>query len=256
MPRPNRLLSLLQLFENDRSIWTVDEMGAALKVPTSTVYRHVRELVRFGFLDPVVGAGYSLGPAFIRYDRILRQKDELIHVAEPIMRDLLDQTSQRATVIISRRFKDCVMCVHQVRGKQPHPPTRYERGVAMPLFIGATSKIILANLPDRMLKSVYLDNEKTIRKVLKLDNWKEFKAQFREIRQAGYVLTDSEIAAGRIGVAAPILRGDQLVAGISLMSVPNNAADRVKLKGFIPHIVDAAGKISKLIAKKSTLVPR
>jgi len=255
MARSHRLLAILQLFEDERSIWTVDAIGAALKMPTSTAYRHVRELVQAGFLDPVTGAGYALGPAFIRYDRLLRQKDELIHVAEPVMMDLLDETSQRATVILCRRFKDCVMCVHEVRGREPHPPTSYERGVTMPLFVGATSKIILANLPDRTLKSVYLENEKTIQRVLKVEGWKQFKSQFREMRRAGYVLTDSEVAAGRVGIAAPILRGGQLVAGISLVSVPR-AAERAKLKSYIPRVIAAGEKISKLILKKSTLVPR
>jgi glutaconate CoA-transferase, subunit A len=41
---------------------------------------HVRGLVQAGFLDPVTGAGYALGPGFIRYDRILRQNDQLIGV--------------------------------------------------------------------------------------------------------------------------------------------------------------------------------
>ena len=43
------------------------------------------------------------------------------------------------------------MCVHQVRGDKSRGETSYERGVAMPMFLGATSKVILAQLPDRTL---------------------------------------------------------------------------------------------------------
>ena len=66
----NRLLGILQLFENHRSVWTVDEISQALGMSVSTAYRHVRDLVKAGFVNPVTGAGYSLGPGFIRYDRI------------------------------------------------------------------------------------------------------------------------------------------------------------------------------------------
>lgn len=255
MSRPHRLLAILQLFEKGRPVWTVEDIGTALGMPTSTIYRHVRSLVQAGFLDPVTGAGYALGPGFIRYDRILRQNDQLIRVAEPVMKDLLARTSQHATVILCRRFKDCVMCVHEIEGAQPHPATSYERGVAMPMFLGATSKVILANLPDRTLKSVYLANEKTIRRALKVRDWNDFKKQFREIRRAGYALTDSEIAKGRVGLAAPISRGGQIIAGISLVAIPSKT-NRAKVSGYIPSVVSAAVQISKLLSKETPVVSR
>jgi len=249
------LIAILQLFEDDRPVWTVEDIGAALGMPTSTTYRHVRGLVQAGFLDPVTGAGYALGPGFIRYDRVLRQNDQLIRVAEPIMRDLLTQTSQQANVILCRRFKDCVMCVHEIEGSKPHPTTSYVRGVAMPMFLGATSKVILANLPDRTLKSVYLDNEKTIQRTLKLRDWKAFREQFREIKRAGFALTDSEVAPGRIGLAAPISRDDQVIAGISLVAIPSKT-DRAKVSSYIPAVTAAAARISEALAEEETIISR
>jgi len=255
MSRPDRLLAILQLFEDGRPVWTVEDIGVALGTSISTTYRHVRSLVQAGFLDPAAGAGYALGPGFIRYDRIVRQNDRLIRVAEPIMRTLLTRTNRDATVILCRRFKDCVMCVHEVQGDNPKQTTSYERGVAMPMFLGATSKVILANLPDRTLKSVYLANEATIRRVLKLNDWKTFKDQFRDIRRAGYALTDSEVAAGRIGLAAPISRGEQVIAGISLVAIPRKT-ERSKIDGYIPKVVAAAKQISDLLTDETPIVPR
>jgi DNA-binding IclR family transcriptional regulator len=253
MSRLHPLLAILQLFENGRPVWAVEDIGAALKMPTSTTYRHVRGLVQAGFLDPVTGAGYALGPGFIRYDRILRQNDQLIRVADPVMKELLAQIGQRATVILCRQFRDCVMCVHDVDGAKPHPTTSYERGVAMPMFLGATSKVILANLPDRTLKRVYLANEAVIRRVLKVRDWNGFKEQLRTIKRAGYALTESEVAKGRIGLAVPISRGDQVVAGITL--VPQ-LKDRAKVTPYIPMVIAAAAKISKSLSKQQPVISR
>jgi len=50
------------------------------------------------------------------------------------------------------------MCVRQVLGRGPQEPVSYERGRLMPLFRGATSKIILAHLPARTLKSLFEQN--------------------------------------------------------------------------------------------------
>jgi DNA-binding IclR family transcriptional regulator len=255
MSSPNRLISVLQLFDNGRPVWTVEALAQALGTSPSTAYRSVRALVQAGFLDPVTGAGYALGPAFIRYDRVLRQNDPLIKVADPIMSDLLADTDQGATVILCRRFRDCVMCVHEVQGSKPHAPTSYERGVAMPMFIGATSKILLAHLPDRTLKSTYLDNEQIIRRVLKIQSWQQFREQLKAIRRSGFALTDSEVAKERIGLAAPIVRDDQVIASISLV-IATKVLGRRKAESFSPAVCAAAARISQSLARKRPLVTR
>src|SRR5690606_22831641 len=115
-----------------------------------------------------------------------------------------------------------------------------------------TSKVILANLPDRTLKSVYLANEETIRRTLKVNDWKSFKDQFRAIRRAGFALTDSEIAKGRVGLAAPISRRGQVVAGISLVALPNRT-ERSNIESYVPGVIAAAAEISKRLSKEEPL---
>lgn len=255
MSNPNRLISVLQLFDNGNPVLTVDAIAQSLNTSTSTAYRSVRSLVQAGFLDPVTGAGYALGPAFIRYDRVLRQHDPLIKTANPIMTALLTKTDQSATVILCRRFRGCVMCVHQVHGRKPHAPTSYERGVAMPMFLGATSKILLAHLPDRALKTVYLENEQAIRRITKVQTWTDFRRQLKAIREHGYAITDSEIAKGRSAVAAPIMRDDQVVASISLV-IANKYLGRRPIEAQAPAVLVAAGKISNRLSNHKPLLTR
>ena len=138
----NRILHVLQLFET-RAVWTVEEIAAEMAMSKSSSYRDVQEMVQAGFLAPVVGGGYVLGPAFIQYDRLVRASDPLIRLGAPIMRRLLEATTQRAVAVLSRRYREQVMCVHQELGSAPHPITVYERGVAMPMFSGGATWIRL-----------------------------------------------------------------------------------------------------------------
>ena len=142
------------------------------------------------------------------------------------------------------------MCVHEVRGEKSRGQTSYGRGVAMPMFLGATSKVILAQLPDRALRSVYLANEKRIRKLLRIRDWSEFKSELREIRRAGFALTDSEVAEGRMGLAAPMARNGQVAACLSLI-VDVNGWDKKKVSAFIPDVVGAAERISRSLGKEA-----
>lgn len=247
----NRILYILQLFET-RPVWTVDAIGREMGTSTSSAYRDVQELCHAGFLVPVVGAGYVLGPAFIQFDRLVRASDPLVRNGGTRMRSLLDRTTQRAVAVLSRRFRDSVMCVHQEVGTAPHPITVYERGVAMPLFTGATSKAILAHLGDRTLERIYLDNEVEIRRALGCASWRAFRAILDPIRAAGYAVTDSEVASGRIGIAAPIWAGGQVIGGLSLVTHEPDY-DPARFPGEVVAVADA---ISEALAHDTPWIAR
>lgn len=252
MKNTSRQIMILSLFEKERPVWTVSDMARALGLSESTVYRHVRNLVHAGFLDPVTGAGYALGPAFIRYESILRETDRLIRHAAPLMADLLESASPSCTVLLSRRFKDLVMCIHEVRGKMSGE-TGYGRGVATPMFLGATSKAILAQVSPRTLKAVYLENEQTIRKVQHIPDWKQFRALIREIRRAGFVVTKSEIKKGRIGISAPITWNGKLGASITLSGT---GWSQKQIPKYVEYVCGAATKISKALTREGTIISR
>src|SRR5215475_1244455 len=151
----DRLLSVLALFTLDRPEWTVDNAAAELEVSTTTAYRYFKQLTKAGLISPVSGASYTLGPAIIQMDRQIQISDPMLTAARPVMADLVQYAAEGATVLLCRLFHDRVMCVHQVMGRGPQEPVSYERGRLMPLFRGATSKIILACLPARTLKSLF-----------------------------------------------------------------------------------------------------
>ena len=54
--------------------------------------------------------------------------------------------------MLCRLFRDCVMCVHQEVAGQPDFSLTFERGQPIPLFRGAVSRAIFANLPPRIMR--------------------------------------------------------------------------------------------------------
>jgi len=249
----SQLLAILDLFDAATPVWTVEAIAREKSLSLRTAYRLVRELTQAGFLDPAAGAGYVLGPAFIRFDRTIRHSDPLIAIASPNMNRLLERTTQEGAVILCRRYKDCIMCVDQIEGAKGRQIVSYERGVAMSLFRGAPAKIILAFMPERALRSLYLRNEKDIHDAGNTD-WPSFKAMLKTIRQAGYATTESEVGSGRVGVAAPILREGQVIASISLVLKAREA--KGEPAPFADEVMATAEKISKAIAGQDTIAPR
>jgi DNA-binding IclR family transcriptional regulator len=251
----SRILRILQLFDTEH-VWTVEAIAQKMEVSVSSAYRDVQELSRAGFLDPVAGAGYVLGPAFIEYDRLIRTSDPLIGAAAPAMHRLLADTTQEGTAILCRRYRDCVMCVHQERGTQSKARTFYERGVAMPLYIGAASKVILAYLDERTLKRSYEEHSEHIRKASGCEDLKTFRAELRSIRRQGYAVTTAELGPGRVGFAAPILLDGAVVAGLSLGGFRGARLDATTRLRYAEEVAASAKLIAKSIARRKTWVAR
>ena len=239
----SRILRILQLFDTQH-VWTVEAIAQEMGVSVSSAYRDVQELSRAGFLDPVAGAGYVLGPAFIEYDRLIRASDPLIQVAAPLMHRLLQRTTQQGTAILCRRYRDCVMCVHQERGTQSKARTFYERGVAMPLYVGAASKAILAYLDERTLKRSYEEHREHIRRASGREDLKSFRAEMRGIRRDGYAITIGELGAGRVGFAAPILLEGAAVAGLSLGGFHAARMSEATRQAYAAEVVSGARAIA------------
>lgn len=251
----SNLLTILQLFDGDDVVLTVDEIAARLGISVRTAYRNVRELTDAQFLDPVTGAGYVLGPAFIHFDRLIRQNDPLIRIADPHMERLLDKAGQAASVILCRRFRDRIISVHSRDGAAPHLPASYERGVAMSLFLGAPAKAILAFLPDRALQALYLRNEEELR-AAGAPPYAEFRQGLKRIKRQGFAVTASEVGSGRIGIAAPIMRRSTVTASISMVIDAEARHVEDLSRTYAKDVMAVAASISAPLDRQETYMSR
>ena len=152
---------------------------------TTTTYRYFKKLTKAGLISPVAGAGYTLGPAIIQMDRLIQSSDPMLSGARAVMIDLVRQAAEGSTVLLCRLFHDRVMCVHQIMGRGPQEPVSYERGRLMPLYRGATSKIILGHLPPRTLKALFAHDAAEIAAAGLGASWEEFRRGLAAIRRAG-----------------------------------------------------------------------
>jgi DNA-binding IclR family transcriptional regulator len=250
-----KLLEVLGLFSSEEPVWRVEHVAAALRVSQSTAYRHVAQLVRAGFLDPVAGGGYVLGPAFVEFDRRIRLSDPLLQAAKTQIARLRKAVGTRASIVLARYYRDRVMCIHIEHATPEAAQVSYERGLPMSPFRGATSKAILASLPDRVLRRLYRTRAPEIATAGMGQDWKTFSAALRDIRDAGYAITRSEVARGRVGVAAPILADGAVLGSLSVVVAARGLTEQ-ETADFAESVVLAAGRISTALARSHLGPPR
>jgi DNA-binding IclR family transcriptional regulator len=255
MGTTDRSLSLLKLFTLERPAWTAEQAAAVLEVSMSTIYRYLMALEDIGLISATSPGRYVLGPAIILLDRQIQLTDPLLIAARPVMEYLATYAPQSSVVLLCRPFSDKVLCMHQIRSEGPPSTVSYDRGRPMPMFRGATSKIILAYLPPRHLKALYLDNQEEVRTTGLGDSWEAFRANMATLRKQGYALSHSEVDTGRIGLSVPVLNEDrQDIGGLSYV-IPDDT-DQKLLPRLISLLQTGAREVEAALSAESGTLQR
>jgi DNA-binding IclR family transcriptional regulator len=237
----NRLLGILGLFTVEKPEWTVEEASKEIGVSISTAYRYFRDLCKVGLLDPFSGGKYVLGPAVIENDRKIRLTDPLIKVGRPAMQRLVARSGSMGVALLCRIYRNRVMCVHQEAKVLPENTVGYERGRPMPMFRGASSKVIFANLPSRTVRWFFEKYPKEIAAAGLGSDWETIKVTLRRIRRAGLHISRGEVDSGRVGISAPVFGPEKNVIGSIAMAIPQSEATPQFIAN-ISALVQAAGR--------------
>ena len=201
----DKVLRVLELFGEERVVWTVEDAAEELGLPTSTTYRYFRSLAKSELITTYVPGKYVLGPAVIEYDRQMRLYDPLITAAKDEMIRLAEEVGPPTQILLTRLYHRRVMCVHLVKAGMLPFHVSYERGRRMPLDRGAAGKVVLAHLGNKMLTEMFSDKPDeelaTLRKSL------------QEIKTRGFSMTEAEIEQGARGLSVPVFGPDQRLEG-------------------------------------------
>lgn len=241
------MLSVIDLFANGTPVWTVDDIAATRGLTRATSYRYVGELCDAGLLTRVARGAYALGPKVIELDRQIRLRDPLLVVGERVMQELL-RPNRGQVVLLCGLYRDKVLCIQQA-GHDRKLSLSYARGRPMPLFSGATSKVILAWLPERRLSRIFLEQRPEIRKTGLGRTKEKFLASMKLIRRRGVAVSRAEVDPGVIGVAVPIFSGERSVIGSLSIVFPQKRYPRRREAEVVADLRLAAETIRADLAK-------
>lgn len=213
MATADRVLSILGLYTIEQPEWTVDAIAAALNLSGSTAYQYVGSLVNAGLLVGSRSGRYTVGPAVIELDRLMRRFDPLIQHAQQALRRIVSHHPGDAVGLLCRIYRFQVMCVDQQVIKSPNFAISYERGRPMPLTRGAASKAILAHLEGRHLRKFYDANAAEVRDTGLGSSWTNFRLAMKALRKERVVAAAGELDPGLMGVSAPVFDASNNVLG-------------------------------------------
>ena len=247
--RPNntrsveRVLNILQVFTTSEPEFTATQLSRKLDLNKSTVHRLAGALEARGLLwRNRKTRAYSLGPAILDFVDVVLDQRDIASRSLPHMWELRDRTKE--TVGLNIRVGRQRVCVAQV--ESPHElRMRLDIGKSLPLYCGAASKVLLADMEPDEIEAVIRETRLEPLGPGSIRDPDVLRRQLRAIRENGCATSKEERIAGGVTVAAPLRdRTGKTIASLSVYG-PMVRVDGDCLTGWMSLVTETAETISR-----------
>lgn len=237
-----QILDLL-LPEGIEKDMSVTEISRALDMPAQSVHRLLSSLAEHGFVaQNTKTKRYKLGLSIMKYGFLMWDSLMLRTVARPFMEELSKRTKE--TVYLSVRENTEGVYIDSVDSPQVLKISE-PIGLRLPLFIGASNRVILAHL-NATLQQTILDTFQWEKEIpsLKPISRSYIEQELLIIKNKGYAVTSGEATEGTTGIGAPIFSYENMVIGSLNVAGPSIRFGAENIEKIANLVQKYAGLIS------------
>jgi IclR family KDG regulon transcriptional repressor len=243
----DRLVKILDCFSPQQPVRSLTELSEQLQLPPSTLHRFLVSLESHGILRRDPGdKRWQLGYRIFIWGSIAAESTGLRNVARPIMRDLVVATGETAILTVYHEHE--VICIDKVETSHSVRMT-LEAGTRRPPHAGASSKILMAYLPEEEIQAIIRDQGLPKVCTNTITDPDELMAELARVRECGYAESREETDLGAWGVATPIRdRNGAVVAAIGIAG-PSSRFTNQLVQQYVVLCRQAAQRISALLSR-------
>ncbi len=230
-----RALDILSLLTEDRQSVSIREAVEATGLAKTTVIRLLQTLEQSGLLWATPN-GFMAGPGLWRWAHLARRSWELPPETQQMMRELAARQRETVNLYVLRDiYRVCV-----AQQESPQPLRHVVRiGDELPLWAGASSKILLRDAPDGLLIRIARGSPYGESHAEALRQW------IGEAARDGYAVSHGEREDGLSAVAVPVTgRSGTVVAALSL-SGPTHRFPAECVGQFAADLKEVAGRMAE-----------
>lgn len=239
----DRVADVLLLFSRADGALGVSEVARALGLSKAVVHRILRSLSSRGLLQMLSqSSSYALGPAAIGMGNNAWSQFDFRSVAGPVLRALRDKTLETATLSVlsshSRIYLDQYESPQEIK-------MVVEIGVRHPLHSGASSRAILAYLPEAYVDEA-IDQLSGFNRAFDAAS---YRSKLAMVRKDEYAVSRNERNTGASSIASAFFDKAGNVLGSISSCGPIFRYDSADLDEHAEKVVSAAKRISGLLSR-------
>lgn len=238
----SRAIALLKVFSDAQPEWTLGELAQNVSLNKATVHRLLAALESEGLIvRSARTGGYRLGPELIVLGGCAMRSNDLRTVGRPVLEVLAAETGETTTleVLVGPQ----VVILDEVSSRYLLGMSQ-DVGARLPFHATATGKLLLAfqdEATQRHLLSAPLPrltpNTITLPTAL--------AEQLRQIRTRGVAITNGELEAGFVAVAAPVYDSANCVSAAVSVGGPELRLSGAELERTVELVSQTGQTISR-----------
>lgn len=241
-----KAFQILDLFTDERSAWTQGELAAETGLARSTLSRMVRFLCARSYLMERRGR-YVLGFAAIDLGRRAQLQFNLVDLCQGLLEEIARVTGETAILAGYDESRHCAVCLAQIPSRHGGLRVFESIGNTYPLHVGATSKAILAFLPEAQLALVLGGGLEPVNPAAR-QSAADLRRQIDDIRRQGFVVTREETYPGVAGIGVPLLTPRGRPLGSLAMAAPGHRLDGKAITAYAGLLCDIGERATALVA--------
>jgi DNA-binding IclR family transcriptional regulator len=207
-------LNILKYFTRERPQWGVRELAKEAGMNHTVVYRILATFEQHGFLvqDPVTGK-YELGLKLLEYGLILRDNLRINDIMYPVMKKMAEEIKE--SIFLTWLDGQGAICVEILETSRK---IKYavDVGSRMPLYLGASNKVIMAYLPIEAQQDIITNGIRSKTKITVTG--KTLLAELQKIKADGWAYSTGEYSEATFGIGVPLFgRDNQILASLAVV---------------------------------------
>lgn len=228
---------------------SVTEISKLLDMPVQSTHRILNSLTQYGFVaQNGKTKKYKLGLSLMKYGFLMWDSLMFRSVARPYMEELSQKT--RETVYLASRENNEGVYIDSIDSPQILKISE-PIGLRLPLYIGASNRVILAYLPPKLQDQLLGHVDWSQVPSLKPMTLAYIRDDLQRIRAQGYSVTTGEATEGTTGIAAPIFSYERTVVGSINIAGPELRFRADKIEKYSYFAKKYAGLISAELGYQS-----
>jgi DNA-binding IclR family transcriptional regulator len=189
---------------------------------------------------------WRLGARWAVLGSAASEQGALAATAMPFLAALGNATGENVYLRVREGMESETVAIYQT---DPGLRVYTEVGKRMPLHAGS-GRMLLAHAPESVQTQVLTQRLQRYTPSTRIDpTW--IAGDLHRIRQRGFLITDSEVVAGTVSVAAAVRDASGQVVAALLIGAPSLRMRPPRPRGLMPAVVEAARKLSHALGSIS-----